>query len=150
MRSAVSVLFFCAAIVALPAQAGPEVGDYHSLPQDLAAAATAYDVAQYKTDRKGLEQWLAEDYVIVGLDGKSQTKAQAIAGSLDPARKTNYVALSKQVTRFWQDGAALGGIVDAKGTDHGKPFTLHAQFVDVWAKRDGRWQVIFTQINDAR
>ncbi len=51
--------------------------------------------------------------------------------------------------RFWQDGAALGGIVDAKGTDHGKTFTLHAQFVDVWAKRNGHWQVVFTQINNA-
>lgn len=149
MRTALGTWIFCAAAIALPAHAGPEVGDYRALPQDLAAAATAYDVAQYKTDRQGLELWLADDYVIVGLDGKSQTKAQTITGSLDPEHKTAYVAISKQVYRFWQDGAALGGIVDAKGTDHGKPFTLHAQFVDVWAKRNGRWQVVFTQISNA-
>lgn len=149
MRSALRIGILCAAAIVLPAHAAPQLGDYRTLPKDLAAAATAYDLAQYKTDRQGLEQWLADDYVIVGLDGKSQTKAQSIAGSLDPERKTPYVAISKQVLRFWQDGAALGGIVDAKGTDHGKPFNLHAQFVDVWAKRDGRWQVVFTQINTA-
>ena len=148
MRSVVGIGIFCAAVIAFPAHAGPEIGDYRSLPPDLAAAATAYDLAQYKSDRQALEQWLADDYVIVGF-GKSQTKAQVIANSQDPAHKTSYVALSKPVYRSWQDGAALGGIVDAKGMDHGKPFNLHAQFVDVWAKRDGRWQVVFTQIDDA-
>jgi hypothetical protein len=40
-------------------------------------------------------------------------------------------------------------MVDAKGLNLGKAFTMRARFVDVWAKRDGRWQVIFTQVNDA-
>jgi hypothetical protein len=40
-------------------------------------------------------------------------------------------------------------MVDAKGSDRGKPFTMRARFVDVWAKRDGRWQVIFTQAHIA-
>lgn len=44
---------------------------------------------------------------------------------------------------------SIAAMVDAKGLDHGKPFIFHARFVDVWAKRDGRWQVIFTQINNA-
>jgi len=148
MKSVLGISLICASVIGLPVQAGPEVGDYRTLPPDLAAAATAYDVAQFKTDRHGLEQWLSDDYVLVGLDGKNQTKAEVIAGSSDPARKTPYVALSKQVYRYWQDGAALGGTVDAKGTDHGKPFALHARFVDVWAKRDGRWQVVFTQIDN--
>lgn len=148
MKSALGIWIFCAAVIALPAKAGLEVGDYRALPQDLAAAATAYDIAQFKADRRELERWLADDYVITGLGGKDQTKAEVIAGSLDPNRKTSYVAISNQVYRFWVDGAALGGIVDAKGTDHGKPFALHARFVDVWAKRDGRWQVVFTQIDD--
>lgn len=147
MKPVFAISVVCAAALALPALAGTEVGDYHTLPPDLAAAATAYDVAQFKTDAQGLGKYLADDYVIVAF-GKSQTKAQVIAGSQDPDRKTPYVALSQPVFRYWQDGAALGGIVDAKGTDHGKPFTLHAQFVDVWAKRDGRWQVVFTQIDN--
>ena len=148
MKSAIGVWTLCATAIALPAKAGPEVGDYRALPQDLAAAATAYDVAQYKADRRELERWLADDYVFTGMGGNDQTKTAVIAGSLDPDRKTTYVAISHQVYKFWEDGAALGGIVDAKGTDHGKPFSLHARFVDVWAKRSGRWQVVFTQIDD--
>lgn len=148
MKSAIGVWVICVAVITLPANAGPEIGDYRGLPQDLAAAATAYDVAQFKADRRELERWLADDYVLTGLGGKSQTKAEAIAGSFAPDRKTTYVAISNQVYKFWKDGAALGGIVDARGTDHGKPFALHARFVDVWAKRDGHWQVLFTQIDN--
>lgn len=148
MKSATGVWVLCTAVIALPAKAGPEVGDYRALPKDLAAAATAYDIAQFKTDRRGLERWLADDYVLTGVGGKNQTKAEAIAGSVTPDRKTTYVAISSQVYKVWEDGAALGGIVDAKGTDHGKPFALHARFVDVWAKREGRWQVVFTQIGN--
>jgi hypothetical protein len=55
---------------------------------------------------------------------------------------------SKQVRKTWADGAVLGGIVDVKGLDRGRAFVMRARFVDVWAKRNGRWQVIFTQIHD--
>lgn len=139
----------CAALIATTAHAGQEVGDYRGLPQDLAAAATAYDVAQFKSDRAELERLLADDYTLADSSGKNQTKAEDIAGATSPDNKTTYVAISQQVRKVWPDGAVLGGMVDAKGTSHGKPFTMRARFVDVWAKRDGQWQVIFTQINTA-
>lgn len=141
----------CAVLIALPlqVQAGQEVGDYRGLPKDLAAAATAYDLAQFKSDRPELERLLADDYTLAGSSGTNRTKAEYIADALAPGSKTIYVAISQQVRKVWANGAVLGGIVDAKGLNHGKAFTLRARFVDVWAKRNGRWQVIFTQVNEA-
>lgn len=133
--------------VVLPARAQQGVGDYRGLPADLAAAATAYDIAQMKADRAGLQRYLADDYVQADLDGRNESKAETIAGFMTPGHTTTYVAISQQVRKSWPNGAVLGGIVDAKGTDHGKPTSLHARFVDVWAKRGGQWQVIFTQIH---
>lgn len=137
-----------AALIAVRAQAGPELGDYAGLPADLADAATAYDLAQFKSDRSELERLLADDYTLVGSNGEIQTKAADIAGAVSPDRKATYVAISKQVRKVWPSGAVLGGVVDAKGLDHGKAFVMRARFVDIWAKRNGRWQVIFTQIDD--
>ena len=148
MRRAIGMLGVCLAASAAAGPAGLKIGDYRGLPSDLSAAAAAYDIAQFKTDRRELERWLADDYLLVNSDGKNQTKAQAISGNLDPARKTKNVAISKEVRMVWSGGAVLGGIVDATGTDHGRPFAFHARFVDVWAKRRGRWQVVFTQINE--
>jgi hypothetical protein len=149
MRLSTCSWVLCALLIAVQAHAGTEVGDYSGLPQDLAAAATAYDVAQFKSDRSELERLLADDYTLAGSSGNNETKAQSIADATSPDSKATYVAISQQVRKVWTDGAVLGGIVDAKGVSHGKAFTVHARFVDVWAKRDGRWQVIFTQIHNA-
>ena|ERR1700754_193405 len=149
MRAASWTWIILGACFVLPAHAEQGVGDYRGLPADLAAAATAYDVAQMKAERAGLERYLADDYTLANLDGGNRTKRETIAAFVAPGSKTTYVAISQQVSKVWTDGAVLGGIVDAKGVDHGKPFTLHARFVDVWAKRGGQWQVIFTQIHDA-
>ncbi|WP_250626442.1 nuclear transport factor 2 family protein [Pinirhizobacter soli] len=149
MRAASLTWILVGAWFVLSAHAEEGVGDYRGLPPDLATAATAYDVAQTKADRAGLERYLADDYTLANLDGGNRTKGETIAAFVAPGSKTTYVAISQQVSKVWSDGAALGGIVDAKGIDHGKPFTLHARFVDVWAKRGGQWQVIFTQIHNA-
>ena len=140
----------CGALITVCAHAGQEVGDYSGLPKDLADAATAYDLAQFRSDRRELERLLADDYVLVGSDGRNQTKAEYLADATAPGSKTLSVAITRQIKRAWPNGAVLGGMVDAKGLSHGKQTTTRARFVDIWAKRDGRWQVIFTQADNVR
>jgi hypothetical protein len=149
MRAASWIWIIVGALIVLPAHAEQGVGDYRGLPADLAAAATAYDIAQLKSDRAGLERYLADDYTLADSNGKNRNKAESIADAIVPGNKTTYVAISRQVRKAWSDGAVLGGMVDAKGVDRGKPYTMRARFVDVWARRGGRWQVIFTQIHRA-
>jgi hypothetical protein len=141
----VSAVIACGLLFGSAAQAAGPIGDYSGLPKDLAAAAAAYDLAQYKSDRAELERLLAEDYVLAGTNGRKETKAQYIADATAPGSKTLSVVISQQVKRVWPNGAVLGGMVDATGLDHGKRFTIRARFVDVWARLGGRWRVIFTQ-----
>jgi hypothetical protein len=142
----VSLWIMCAALLSGTA-AGAEVGDYRTLPPDLAAAATAYDVAQFKSDRAGLERALADDFLLAGSNGKNRGKAEFIAEFGTPGSTTTSLDIHDQVFRVWQDGAVLAGVADAKGTDHGKPFAVRIRFADVWAKRDGQWRVVFVQAN---
>ena len=147
MRAVNRIWIIVVVLIALPVHAEQGVGDYRGLPTDLAAAATAYDIAQMKSDRSGLERLLADDYTLANINGRNESKTESIADSVVPGNKTTYVAIRRQVRKAWSNGAVLGGMVDAKGIDHGKPYTMRARFVDVWAKRDGQWQVIFTQIH---
>lgn len=149
-RSAPGAWTLFAMLIAAPVHAAGGAGDYRGLPRDLAAAATAYDIAQSSSDRAGLERWLADDYVMAGSDGRNLGKAAMIRDMTAPGHKTISVSLTMRVRKWWRDGAVLGGMVDARGMDHGRPTSLHARFVDIWAKRGGRWQVVFTQMNDAR
>jgi hypothetical protein len=149
MRAARWIWIVVGALLVLPAHAEQGVGDYRGLPAELATAATAYDIAQMTSDRAGLERLLADDYTLANSDGKNRNKAEAVADSIVPGNKTTYISITRQVRKVWPDGAVLGGMVDAKGINHGKPYAMRARFVDVWARRGGRWQVVFTLIHDA-
>ena len=95
MRFSNVVLAILAVILASPAYAGTEVGDYRGLPTDLAAAATAYDLAQFRSDRSELVRLLADDYVLIDSAGRTQSKAEDIANAVAPGSKTLSVSITK-------------------------------------------------------
>ncbi|WP_250628287.1 nuclear transport factor 2 family protein [Pinirhizobacter soli] len=115
------------------------------LPPDLAKAAADYDQAQVHSDRVGLEKALADDWVLANSAGKTQTKQEFIAESVAPGSSVEPYTVQDETIRVWGDGATLAGLVDFKGTSEGKPFQVRMRFVDVWRKKDGRWQVVYTQ-----
>jgi hypothetical protein len=38
--------------------------------------------------------------------------------------------------------------VTFKGLDHGKPYSQTFHYADTWLKRNGRWQVVYTQVTN--
>ncbi len=119
------------------------------IPPDLVAAAAAYDKAQIDGNRAELERWLADDYLLINSSGKSETKAELIADYTAPGFDLEPFTVERPVERVWSDGAVMGGIATLRGTDGGKRYEARLRFADVWAKRGGRWQVIYTQVAKA-
>jgi len=115
------------------------------LPPDLAAAAKAYDAAQMHSDKAELERLLAPDYRLFNSGGQVQDKASFIADSVAPGFHMNPFHVEEPLEQVIGDTALLGGVATLSGTDGGKPFTARLRFMDVWAKRGGRWMVVFTQ-----
>jgi|SRR5690242_16475677 hypothetical protein len=134
------------AAVALQATEMPR---YPALPPDLAAAARAFDEAQVKGDGAALERLLADDYLLVNSQGQTETKADFIRDYTAPGFSFAPFTIQKPVEKVWATGAVLGGVVDAHGTSGGKPYAIRMRFADVWAKRNGKWQVIYTQARHA-
>ena len=120
-----------------------------AIPADLAAAVHGYDQAQIRGNKAELERWLADDYLLVNSSGQIETKAQLIADYTAPGFKIEPFTIEQPVEKVWSDGAVMGGIATLKGTDGGKPFELRLRFADIWAKRNGRWQVTYTQVAKA-
>jgi ketosteroid isomerase-like protein len=114
------------------------------LPADLAAAARAYDEAQVKGDHAALERLLADDYLLVNSQGKLESKVELIADYTAPGFRLDPYIVDHEVRRLWADGAILGGVAAISGIDSGKPYRVRLRFSDIWAKRGGRWQVIYT------
>ena len=122
---------------------------YPNLPADLAAAARAFDAAQVEGDDAALQRLLADDYLLVNSQGQSETKADFIRDYTAKGFSFAPFTIETPVEKVWATGAVLGGVVDAHGTSDGKPFAIRMRFADVWAKRDGKWQVIYTQARHA-
>jgi len=119
------------------------------VPPDLAAAVHGYDKAQVDGDRKQLERWLADDYLLVNSSGATETKAQLIADYTAPGFDLEPYTVEQPVEKVWKDGAVMGGIATIRGTDGGQRYEMRLRFADIWAKRNGRWQVIYTQVSKA-
>jgi hypothetical protein len=120
------------------------------IPADLRAAAHAYDEAQVHGDRAALQRLLADDYRLQNSGGQVQDKASFIADSVAPGFHLEPYVVEEPIERLLgADAALLGGVATLKGTDGGKPFSARLRFMDVWAKRNGAWRVVFTQATRA-
>jgi hypothetical protein len=125
------------------------VAETGSPPPDLAAAVRAYDQAQIKGDRAELNRLLADDYLLINSSGASETKAMLVADYTAPGFTLEPFTVEQPVEKVWSDGAVMGGIATLKGTDGGKRYEARLRFADIWAKRHGSWQLIYTQVNRA-
>ena len=118
--------------------------DAPGIPADLAARVHAYDDAQIKGDKAALDDLLADDYVLVNSRGKRQRKSDLIADYTKPGFKLEPFAVEEPVELVWSDGAVMGGVATLHGVDDGQAFEVRLRFSDIWAKRQGRWRVIYT------
>lgn len=114
------------------------------IPADLAARVHAYDDAQVKGDKAALEDLLADDYVLVNSRGQRQDKAGLIGDYTKPGFRIEPFTVEEPVELVWSDGAVMGGVATLRGVDAGQSFEVRLRFSDIWAKRHGKWRVIYT------
>lgn len=121
--------------------------DAADLPADLAKAVEDYDEAQVHGNKAELQRLVADDYTLVNSSGRVQDKAGLIADYTTPGYKIEPFEIQQPVEKVWSDGAVMGGVVDLRGIDGGKPFAVTLRFADIWAKRNGKWQVVYTHVS---
>ena len=117
------------------------------VPADLAKAVKDYDEAQIHGDKVELQRLVADDYTLVNSSGRVQNKAELIADYTTPGYRIEPFEILQPVEKVWSDGAVMGGVVNLRGIDGGKPFSVTLRFADIWTKRNGKWQVIYTHVS---
>jgi hypothetical protein len=117
------------------------------IPADLAKAVKDYDHAQIHGNAAELKRLVADDYTLVNSTGRVQTKAELIADYTAPGYKIEPFEILEPVEKVWRDGAVMGGLVHLRGVEGGKPFAVTLRFADIWAKRNDKWQVIYTHVS---
>jgi hypothetical protein len=126
-----------------------EMPRYPDLPPDLAAAAVLFDKGQVTGDGAALRKVVADDYLLVNSRGEHENKADFIRDYTAPGFTFAPFKIEQQVIRVWANGAVLSGVADAHGMSDGKPYAVRLRFTDIWGKRHGKWQLIFTDASRA-
>jgi len=103
--------------------------------------------AYVKADAAFLKTVEAEDWVFVDSDGTVNTKAQDIKDVTDKVFTCKSASISDVKVKTVGDNFAYAtGIVKMTGTYKGKEFNSEFRAVDMFEKKDGKWQATYSQI----
>src|ERR1043165_9754819 len=130
-----------------PAQPGAAAPTASDPIAQVKAAAAEFDRAQLDADRATIERYLASDFVFIRCSGKVADREAFIAAFTDPKQRLEPFTIEHPVAiQLAETSILIGGEATLRGTDDGQPFAEHIRYADIFQLRDGRWQVVYTQV----
>lgn len=103
--------------------------------------------AYVKADTAFLKTVEAEDWTLVDSDGGTMTKAQDIKELGDKTFVCKSASVSEvKVKTMGDNHAYVTGVVKMAGTYKGKDFSENFRALDIFEKKDGKWQALYSQI----
>ena len=126
--------------------ASAQAGDSNAVIAALTRQADAWDKAIVRKDRAAIDANMADDFRSIDGTGTVETKPAFVDGLMDAKLTIDPYAVEDFDVRLFGDVALLSGRTKMTGRFDGKPFTSHYRYIDVYAKRNGRWQIVSVQI----
>lgn len=99
--------------------------------------------AEKNHDAAAFEKLVADDWVAITPDGKTQTKAERVAEI--KGSHVGSASLGNMKVRVFGDTAVVTGTDDETTTHDGKETTGHYVWTDVFVKRNGQWLAVASQ-----
>lgn len=113
----------------------------------LEAAAQAFDDAQLHHDRGAISGFLAPDFQYVTRKGLLLGRDAFITNTTDSKETLEpFVVSDHRVLQLGPDAGIASGNAIVRGTLNGKPFADRFRYADVFARRNGLWVVVYTQV----
>jgi hypothetical protein len=117
-----------------------------STEASLLDAAQRLAQAEAKGDLPALEQLLASDYQGYDPSGRPQDRAGVLRGYAEGGGvKVASLLQSDLRVRVLGEAGLVAGINIMRGQQGHERFDLRLRFLDVYAWRDGRWQLVASQ-----
>ena len=100
-------------------------------------------IAWVKGDRSFIEQTLADDWSVTDLTGRVLKKAEVLAEAFSSKdRQIVSMRIDEINVRPFGDWAIVAGRTQAAGQYQGEVAEVTLRFTDVFAYRNGEWQVV--------
>lgn len=115
--------------------------------QELRKLVQSWDEAFVKGDTATLDRLLADEFSFVG----GPKKADYLASFKSRTANAIESAVSTDIqVQVYDDAALLTGLDTISGKNKGQPYIMKWLYLDVWIKRDGRWQCVKTYSSAAK
>jgi len=103
-------------------------------------------VAISKGDTKAYGRIVGDDYVFTNQDALVRTKAQMVSAYDSGSLKYESVKFDEIKVHAYGDTAVVTGRQTVKAQDNGKDISGQFRYTRVYVKRQGRWQLVATQV----
>jgi ketosteroid isomerase-like protein len=111
----------------------------------LLDAAERLAQAEQKGDLPALDQLLGQDYRGYDPSGRLQDRPGVLRGYAEGAVRMTDLRQSELRVRVLGETGLVAGINAIRGQQGTEHFDLRLRFLDVYAWRDGRWQLVASQ-----
>jgi uncharacterized protein (TIGR02246 family) len=139
MKSAWIVLGLCIAAYAIPAPAQQSTVAELDRLEDLRYEAMS------NADARTMGELFADDFEYQTLGGATHTKSSYIAQFVAGDVKINSFRRENSRVKFYGDIATVMATTHLDVVFKGEPRQLSLFYLNVWVKRDGRWQLVARQ-----
>lgn len=112
----------------------------------LEKQGVGWDEAIVRKDLAAISANMGEDFRQIRSNGTVVDKATFLRDITSPELTIEPYTVEDFDVRFYGDVALLSGHTRMKGSYKGSPFATHYRYVDIYARRDGKWQVVSVQI----
>lgn len=136
--------FGCASTAPSSQEQGP------ALVAALTRQADAWDAAIVRKDLPAIAANMSADFRQIRGDGSVVDRDTFLGNITSPDLVIDPYLVEELEVRVHGDVALLSGRTRMSGRFAGEPFTSHYRYVDVYVRRDGRWQVCSVQITPVR
>lgn len=136
-----------AGVIALLMMAMVGAQGQNPIERDILKLENDWTTAWQKKDVAFLQKLFADEYLSTDQDGNTFTKSQELANVTSAGTALTSFALTEMKVHVYGDTAVVTGLNTIKSTSKGKDNSGAYRFTDVFVKRDGRWQVVATQMS---
>ncbi len=118
---------------------------------ELKALTQQWLDAYVKADTAFLKTVEADDWTFVDSDGTTMTKAQDIKELGDKTFVCKSASASDiKVKAMGDNHASVTAVIKMAGTYKGEDFSGEFRGIDIFEKKDGKWQAVYSQITKVK
>ena len=117
------------------------------MEHELVEASYAWDRAMVSNDADAIGEFMADDWLIVGADGRESDKSTFL-GHVRTGDLTHDTMTSDTIhVRLYGDTAVVLSEGISGGCFRGSPFRQHERASSVFVRQDGRWRCVLTHLS---